>query len=73
MLIPREERWYLKLETMHISGRHPFEVVEGLVLEESYHPALSDLSKSWKDEKWFTDWNYLNAWQVFMMCSMYHN
>jgi hypothetical protein len=31
MLIPEEERWYLKLETMHISKCHLFEVFEGLV------------------------------------------
>jgi hypothetical protein len=44
------------------------------VLEESYLPTLSDLFQSWKDEgKWHIDWNYLNAWQVFTMCFMYHN
>jgi hypothetical protein len=63
MLILREERWYLKFETMHISECHLFEVFEGLISEGSYHPALSDLFKSWKDkERWLTDWNYMNAW-----------
>jgi hypothetical protein len=38
MLILREERWYLKSEIMHISEFHLFEVFEGLVSEESYHP-----------------------------------
>jgi hypothetical protein len=62
MLILREESWYLKLETMHISECHLFEVFEGLVSEESYRPALSDLFKSWKDEEnWLIDWNYMNA------------
>jgi hypothetical protein len=52
----------LKLETMHISECHLFEVFEGLVSEESYRPALSDLFKSWKDEEnWLIDWNYMNA------------
>jgi hypothetical protein len=74
MLILREERWYLKLGTMHILECHLFEVFEGLVSEESYHSALSDLFMSWKDEeKWLIDWNYLNAWQVFLMYSMNHN
>jgi hypothetical protein len=51
MSILREERWYSKLETMHISGYHLFEVFEGSVLEESYLLALSNLFKSWKDEE----------------------
>jgi hypothetical protein len=51
MLILREERWYSKLEIMHILGYHLFEVFEGSGLEESYLPALSNLFKSWKDEE----------------------
>jgi hypothetical protein len=51
MLILREERWYLKLEIMHISECGLFEVFEGSVLEESYIPALSDIFESWKDEE----------------------
>jgi hypothetical protein len=40
----------MKLETMHISECHLSEDFEGLILEESYHPVLSDLFKPWKDE-----------------------
>jgi hypothetical protein len=58
MLILKEERWYSKLEIMHILGYHLSEVFKGSVLEESYHLALSDTFKSWKDEeKWHIDWS----------------
>jgi hypothetical protein len=74
MLILKEERWYSKLEIMHILEYHLSEVYGGSVLEENYHLDLSDPFKSWKDvEKWHIDWNYPIAWQVFMMCFMYHN
>jgi hypothetical protein len=74
MLILKEERWYSKLEIMHILGYHLSEVFEGSVIEESYHLDLPDPFKFWKDEeKWHIDWSYLNAWQELTMCFMYHN